>query len=54
MLQIPHNRDTGSKVPELLTVLKLSKEGSERVVNSVVQGMLIIKQIVIFLHPPTS
>jgi hypothetical protein len=28
--------------------------GSERVVNSVLQGMLIIKQIVTFLHPPTS
>jgi hypothetical protein len=28
--------------------------GSERVVNSVLQGMLIIKQIVTFLHPLTS
>jgi hypothetical protein len=27
---------------------------TERVVNSVLQGMLIIKQIATFLHPPAS
>jgi hypothetical protein len=32
----------------------IALSASERVVNSVLQGMLIIKQIVTFLHPPTS
>jgi hypothetical protein len=30
------------------------KRGLERVVNSVLQGMVIIKQIATFLHPPAS